>query len=91
MESEIVMGIKETKGSCSPRTGFYCFSWQMRSLPPSARKPLLPSASQPANTASCLLYDSVGGNQAIHVTDLVHYGFAKTMPDQGLLQVVAGK
>lgn len=58
---EIVLWIKETKGLCSARTRVYCSSWQLGSLPPSASYPLLPSASQSANPASCLLCDSLGG------------------------------
>lgn len=88
---KIVLWIKETKGLCSARAGAYCSSWQLGSLPPSANYPLPPSARQPANPASCLLCDSLQGVQAVPRTDPIHPGFAKTMPESGLLQVVVGK
>lgn len=91
IESEFVMWIKETKGLCSSRTSVYCPSLQLSNLPPSATRPLPPSVSQPAFPASCLLCDSVGwGTQAVHVTDPIYPGFAKTMPERGLQQVVWG-
>ena len=92
IEGEIVTWIKETKGLCSVRTRVYFSSWQLGSPLPSASHPLPPSASQPANPASCLLCDSVGGvRQSTLPIQSIHPGFAKTMPERGLLQVVAGK
>lgn len=91
IESEFVTWIQETKGLCSSGTRVYCPCWQLGNLPPSAIHPLPPSVSQPAIPASCLLCDSVGwGAQAAHVTDPIYSGFAKTMPERGLQQVVWG-
>lgn len=81
IQSEFVMWINETKGLCSARTLAYCSSWQLGNPPPSASHSLPPSASQPANPASCLLCESVGGCQAVHVTDPACPGFPRTMPE----------
>ena len=85
------MWINETKGLCSGRTLAHCSSWQLGKLPPSGSHPLPPSASQPANLGFLLVVWLNGEVQTVHVMDPIHPGFAKTVPEQGLLQVVVGK
>ena len=91
IETEFFLWINETKGLCSGRTLAHCSSWQLGNLPPSGSHPLPPSASQPANLAFLLIVWLSGEGQTVYVTDPIHPGFAKTVPEQGLLQVVVGK
>lgn len=87
MESEIVTGIEETKGSCLGFTAPLGNWAAFHHLPATPCRHLL--ASQPIQLPACCV--TQWGESAVHVTDPIHPGFAKTMPERGLLQVGVGK